>query len=354
MGAVGGWSAIALLSIALASCGEPPPPAAPRPAPPPPPPPPVALPPPPPHELTVPPLALTLIDAPTAQVFHIVDELSHWHRRVGSPYEEWAKKEMPLDDGERAMLQAHAKLRAKRRWGSLDQAFSVSVPIEEAVHAAVAKKFLSVPDAENERVLLEHFEGRLGPFLESQQASIAALEARIVSELRRATPLLAHLGRFCEVTETLPVRAVLIPSPAKDEGSGRAVRGTITLEVSSLDDATLSFFHQLAHVVLSQRRGTIAIAAGKCDEAVDDATLEDGLAYAVAPGLVHPGDADALRALVDASANGTLRDPRVRAERLGLSIRPELGKALDGTGGEQTIGPFMPRVCEAWAKVAKP
>jgi hypothetical protein len=296
-----------------------------------------------------------LVDAPTAQVFHIVDELSRWSRRGNTAYDEWAKKEIPLDDRERAMLQAHAKLRAKRRSGSLDQAFYVSVPIEEAVRVAVAKKLLSVPDAENERVLLEHFEGRLGPFLESQQAGITALEGHLVAELRRATPLLARLGSFCEVKDPLPLRAVLVPSPAKDQSAGRAMRGTIVIEVSSVDDAALAFFHHLAHAVFSQRRGTIAIAAGKCDEAVDDETLEDGLAYAFAPGLVHPGSADVLRELVDASGGGTLRDPRIRGERLGLALRPELSGALQaGPEARLTIEGFMPKVCEAWAKVAKP
>jgi hypothetical protein len=94
------------------------------------------------------------------------------------------------------------------------------------------------------------------------------------------------------------------------------------------------------------------MAVGKCDEAVDDATVEDGLAYALAPGILGADDGDLLRDLVDADHDATLRDPRVRAERLGLAVRTELSAALEG--GHETIGSFMPKACDAWANVAKP
>jgi hypothetical protein len=123
----------------------------------------------------------------------------------------------------------------------------------------------------------------------------------------------------------------------------------MVLEVPSGDDTVSAFFHYLSHVVLLQRRGTIAMAAGKCEEAIDDETIEDGLAYAIAPGLTQP---DQLPALVEADRTGTLRDPRVRAERLGLALRTELSAALEG--GHDTVGTFMPKVCDAWANVAKP
>src|ERR1700679_2648533 len=97
-------------ALALSACASPPPP---PPAPPPPAPPPAA-PPPPPHELSAPPLAITLIDSRTAQVFHIVDELSGWYPEAHGQYLEWVSKAMPLDDTERTMLAKHAQLRAKR------------------------------------------------------------------------------------------------------------------------------------------------------------------------------------------------------------------------------------------------
>jgi hypothetical protein len=262
---------------------------------------------------------------------------------------------MPLDDAERALLAKHAKLRAKRRWGSLDQAFEVNVPLLEALQGAREKKLLGALDAEDERVLLEHFATRLAPFLHAQHDAIVAYEARLVSELPQVAPLLARLGRFCEVTEALPVRAVLVPTPALPaaaEAEGRVARAAITVEVSAGDDPLVSFFHPLAHAVLLQRRGTIAMGAGTCDEAVDDETLEDGLAYAFAPGLVHPSDRDLLRELTEGDRARPLRDPRVRAERLGLAVRTELSVALEG--GHETVHSFLPKACDAWANVTKP
>jgi hypothetical protein len=291
------------------------------------------------------------VDSSTAQVFHIVDELSGWYPEAHGQYAEWASKDMPLDNAERTMLAKHAKLRAKRRRGGLDQSFNVSLSVPDAARGAVEKKLLALVDAADEQALIEHFEPRLRPLLDSQAKTIAGLEARIASELPRVSPLLARLGRFCEVTETIPVRAVLVPNPSAARGEGRASRTTMVLEVPAGEDSLAAFFHYLSHVVLLQRRGTIAMAAAKCDEAVDDSTLEDGLAYAIAPGLIRPGDHDALQELVDTDRSASLRDPRVRAERLGLAVRTELSVALEG--GHETLGSFMPKVCDAWASVAK-
>jgi hypothetical protein len=343
---------MALVALALLACAARPPPPAPPPPPPvvtPPAPPPP--PPPPPHELAAPPVALTLIDSPTAQVFHIVDELSGWYPQANAGYAEWAKRELPLDDGEREMIAKHARLRAKRRRGGLDAAFDVSAPIAEAARAGVEKKLVTAADAADEEALLEHFEPRLQPFLGSRAETIVALEARIATELPRAAPLWQRFGRFCEVTETLPLRAVLVPSPARG-GAGRAGRTTIVIDVPASEDALPTFFHYLSHALLLERRGTIAVAARKCEERIDDQTLEDALAYAFAPGLVPPGEGDRLRELVDTDRAGSLRDPRVRAERLGLAIRSELSAALEG--GNATIASFMPNVCDEWAKLAKP
>jgi hypothetical protein len=297
-------------------------------------------------------VALTLVDSPTAQTFHVVDELSRWYRDAHAQYAEWAAKEMPLDDAERAMLAKHAKLRAKRRRGGLEQAFEVDASIADAVRAALEKKALAPSDAADEQALLEHFAPRVQPLLASQAKAIAALEARIAEAAPRATTVFAELGRFCEVEGTLPVRAVLVANPSPARAEARARRTSIVVEVPSTEDALATFFHTLAHAVLLQRRGTMAMGVGKCDEPVDDETLEDALAYAVAPGLLRVGDSDLLAALVESDHAASLRDPRVRAERLGLALRTELGAALEG--GHETLSAFIPKACDAWANVSRP
>ena len=341
---------VLLVPALLACAGSPPPPVA---APPPalvraPAP---ALPPPP-HELTASPLVITLVDGETAQVFHIVDQLSAWYPQAHAQYGEWAQKEMPLDDAERAMLAKHAALRRKRRWGALDQAFDVSLPIGEAARAAAEKKLLPPRDAEQEQTLLEHFAGRLEPLLGSQRGAITELEARLASELPRAAPFVAQLGRFCGAAVKVPVRVVLVANPLAAKGEAIAKGGALVLEVPSGDDTLPTFFHELGHALLVQRRGTIAMAAARCEEPVDDETLEEGLAYAFAPGLVHPAGHDLLLDAVNEDRSKSLGNARVRSERLGLALRTELAGSLEG--GHDMIDGFMPKECEAWAKVARP
>ncbi len=305
MQGAGGVVAVAL-AIALAGCGgrRPPPPTPPPPALAPAPAPPA----PPPHELTLPPLALTLVDGTTAQVFHVVDELSAWSPWAHPAYASWAKTEMELEDAERALLEKHARLRRKRRWGSLDQAFDVNAPLADAARVAADTRILTAEDAEDERALLAHFAPRLGPFLTSHRPEIAAFEARLALELPRLAPRVAELGRFCEVTEVVSVRAVLVATPAP-EGEERVTRATIELEIAAGDDPFPAFVHGLARVIFLRRRATIAIAAGKCDESIDDETFEEGLALRVRARARRRGD----RSREEADRGRPLRDPRARA-----------------------------------------
>jgi hypothetical protein len=361
-GRLRGSAALAMaFAVAMASCASRPPlpppaplaPPAAAPAPPPPPPPP------PPHTLSAPPLAVTLLDARTAQVFHIVDELSRWYPEAPSDYSAWAATDMPLDDGERLMIGKHIQLRMARGWGALDQAFSSTAPVVAAAQAAAQKKLLRPGEADDERVLLEHFGARLRPFLESRQPSIVAFESRLAEAMPAASPLFAQLGRLCDIGDPLSVRVVVVPSPASAQREGRLARGTISIEVAATGDSSVAsegavraLMHALAVAVLQERRGTIASAARKCAESVDDETVEMGLAYAFAPGLVHSPGGDPLRDAVAAERGASLREPRVRAERLGLAVRTELSAALEG--GHETIGSFIPKVCDAWANVVRP
>ncbi len=307
-----------------------------------------------PRTLVLGPVQVAFVDSRAAQLFHVVDELSGWYRAAHAQYAEWAARDVHLEQSERAMLAKHAKLRRKRRRGGLEQAFEVDLPLRDAVRTAVEKKLLTPEDAAEEQALLEHFEPRLAPLLDASAKPIADLERRLADAVPRASTVFSRLGRFCEVTEPLPVRAVLVPSPTPEGAIGRATRASIVLEVPTSEDAVTTFFHHLSHTVLQQRRGTIAMGIEKCDEATDDATVEDALAYAVAPGMLSGGGpgADALGELVLADKDASLRDPRVRAERLGLALRTELGAALEG--GHDTMGTFVPKVCDAWANVAKP
>src|SRR5215510_3325641 len=84
-------------------------------------------------------LLLTVSDSSTAQVFHIVDQLSEWDQYAHKQYGRWAARELALGDEDRRLLQRHAELRRVRGWGKgFEQAFLVDASIDRAAMDAVA------------------------------------------------------------------------------------------------------------------------------------------------------------------------------------------------------------------------
>src|SRR6266487_1352710 len=83
-------------------------------------------------------IIITVSDSLTAQVFHIVDQLSEWDEFCHRQYGRWATRTHLLDEQDRKLLQRHAQLRHVRGWGKgFEQAFYVDAPIEVAAANAV-------------------------------------------------------------------------------------------------------------------------------------------------------------------------------------------------------------------------
>ncbi len=263
-----------------------------------------------------------------------------------------------MDDADRAMLAAHSKLRARRGTGALDQAFYVALSIAEAAQRAADRKILLPADADAERLLLEHFAPRLGALLDAQSGALVAFQSELVEAAKRAAPLASQLARFCETDGAIDVRAFVVadPSPVKGETAWRG--GRLVAEVIPDYDNVPTFLHALFDVIFARRRGSFAVAAQKCHEPIDAETMQEGVAYAFAPGLVHPVGRDVLLEMVNEDAAGSLhsrralRAPHVRYERLGLALRTELESELEG--GHDTLTTLLSKECDAWAKIAKP
>src|SRR6266851_6986018 len=93
-------------------------------------------------------IVITVSDSWTAQVFHIVDQLSEWHEACHRQYGRWATRTHLLDEQDRKLLQSHAQLRRVRGWGKgFEQAFYVESSIEVAAENAVETKLLSSEEA---------------------------------------------------------------------------------------------------------------------------------------------------------------------------------------------------------------
>jgi hypothetical protein len=221
----------------------------------------------------------------------------------------------------------------------------------------VAAKWLSRADADRERAILEHFAPRLQPMLDAQKANVEAFEARAKEEIAKAAPLGEKVARFLDAGERRPMLVFLASDPSPMRAGGALHAGRLVVEVLAAEglekptvDAMATLLHELFHAMLAERRETIAINAGKCDEPVDEETVTEGLAYALAPGLLHPTDRDALADLVAADRALKLRAPLARFERFGLALRDPLKKALDDGS---TLHTFFPQACDAWSLVVK-
>lgn len=111
-------------------------------------------------------LVLVVSDSPTAQVFHIVDQLSEWDQYAHKQYGRWAARALALTQDDRMLLRQHAALRRGRGWGKgFEQGFLVDATIERAAREAVTAGWLSAAEAASERAILEHFAPKLAPLL---------------------------------------------------------------------------------------------------------------------------------------------------------------------------------------------
>ena len=118
-------------------------------------------------------------------------------------------------------------------------------------------------------------------------------------------------------------------------------------------DAFPTLLHELFHAFLEKRRNLIEEAV-KGVEGLDYMTLNEGLAYALSPGIFHtekPGD-DPLAADVKRfeAAGSTLKDYYYRVNRFGLELRPLLKAALDRKDG--TLDEVIPKAVGAWRTLA--
>src|SRR5262245_39135847 len=120
-------------------------------------------------------LILTVSDSSTAQIFHVIDQLSEWDQYAHKQYVRWATRTLNLSPEDRRLLQQHANLRRVRGRGKgYEQAFLVTDSIETAASNAVSAGLLSSDEATTERTILSHFAPKLAPLIESQRDQIRA------------------------------------------------------------------------------------------------------------------------------------------------------------------------------------
>lgn len=287
---------------------------------------------------------ISVSDSRTAQVFHIVDQISQWDSSVHHGYVRWANRTLHLSQEDQKLLQRHAELRRPRGWGNgFEQAFYVDDSIEMAAQRAVENKLLSADEANAEKMILLHFAPILSDLLDRSAPQIAAFRARMEAEGKRIAPVVKQLVRFSETKGTIKLPLFLVANPEEGSGGGGASGGRIVVEIQEDPDPLPILFHEALHALLQQHKEAIRVAAESVGLSWGE--LNEGIAAAFSPGLTDdPRELDALaEKLAGNFRKGTSeRDGYAQSKKymVALIIRPLLRSALDH--GE-TFSSFLPK-----------
>jgi hypothetical protein len=294
-------------------------------------------------------LVLSVSDAPTAQIFHIVDQLSQRSVYTHKEYVRWAEKVQLLNQQDRDLLQQHAEMLKKRGSGhGFEQTFLVDDSIQDAAVKGIATKLLSPEEANAERDILLHFAPKLQPLLRQHQADIVALEQQLVAQQARMTPLVVQLAHFAEVKDPPTVTVFLVANAEDQNGGGEANGGRLIVEVPS-PDAIGVLVHESLHWLLNPQEAAIRSAAETAG--LDFTALNEGIAYALYPGITadtEQGDG-LIEQLVKMQLRGTPASDRyLQFDQIAAVIRPLLRAAL---AHNETITTFLPKAAAKWRNV---
>jgi hypothetical protein len=290
----------------------------------------------------------------TATLFHVVDQLSEWsefcHKQYGEYFTRLQGAHSPQD---RQLLAKHRSVRKAHGWGQgLEQTFYTEADLETALKRGVERGLLTEQEAAVEREVLSQFARRVDALIEWQSPVVEAFAQRVVSEQATLREFATKVARFCGVREiTVPV--FLLANPAERNCGGGYNGGQLTLEIPSVYDVYPSFLHEIFHAFLNTQCSEFEKAA-RGVPGLDSMTLNEGVAYALSPGLLHSSQsADPLTTEVrdNLAARKPLTDNYTRFRRLGLALRPLLRDALDDE--KQTLTTFLPRAVDAWRVVAE-
>lgn len=293
------------------------------------------------------PLTIEVHLSPTAQLFHVVDQLSAW-----SPFchGQYARGMAPLDDADRDALELHRGVRADHGWGGgLEQTFYTPLDLDAALAAGVRDGRLTQAEADLEGEVLARFAPRVEALFEEERERLLAFREGIQRDLPALADFSAQLARLFR-TPALDVPVYLIADPSDQEFGGGYNGGRLTMEIPRVADARGIFLHEVFHAFLEARKAEIEHAIAGVDERLDYQTIDEGLAHAISPGIHHagpPGDDPLVRRVEEVRRRGQgLDDYHGRVYRYALALRPLVREALQ----DEEIGleRLLPRAVDAW------
>ncbi len=290
------------------------------------------------------PLTLEVHVSRTANLFHVVDNLSNWDRYAHAQYRRHFRG---LSDEDQSLLRQHAGIRRKKGWGGgLEQTFYTMASLDDALKTGVAAGHLTKAEADREALILRHFAARADGLFKQEQQRLVAFRTRIKERLPELAGWCRKISRFCHGHKAR-VPVYLIANPSDNNWGGGYNGGRLTVEVARVADVFPTFLHELMHAFVNRERERLKAAANSAKD-LDYTTLNEGIAYALSPGLIHSGTPLHEQVGRDFAQNKPFKDPYVRFRRYGLALQPLLAEALDG---DETLETFLPRALDIWRAV---
>ena len=144
------------------------------------------------------PLRLDIYISETAQLFHVVDQISQWSEFSHRQYARYFRSlDGGLTEADRQFLAEHAAIRKAHGWGKgPEKVFYTSLDLDEALRAGVANGHLTDDEAETERRVLLHFQPRVRQLLASEGGNLGAFVRELSGKQSDLAAFAAEAGRF--------------------------------------------------------------------------------------------------------------------------------------------------------------
>jgi len=294
------------------------------------------------------PLKLDVYISETAQLFHVVDQISQWSEFSHEQYVQYFKSRgAGLSESDLKILAEHAAIRKKYGWGrGPDQVFYTPVDLDEALKAGVASGYLTAQEADIERRVFAYFRLRVKRLV-SESKPLDEFVREFAPQQSKLAAFATEAARFVGKTPAKPIPFYVIADPDDPNMGGGYDGGILTLEIPRKRDVYPTVLHELFHAFVETKKDKIEIAV-RSVPGLDFQTLNEGLAYAISPGLYHTGDSDQLQAKVSdyMTKESPLSDSFTRFNYFALALRPLLREAL--ADPHQNLESFLPRAVDAW------
>ncbi len=160
------------------------------------------------------PLKLDVYISETAQLYHVVDQISQWSEFSHEQYVQYFETlGGGLSEGDRKILAEHVAIRKRYGWGKgPDQVFYTPLDLDEALKAGVVSGYLTAGEAETERRVLTYFQPRVKRLVSESMP----LDDFVREFARRQSDLAAfatEAARFVGKSPAKPIPFYVIANP---------------------------------------------------------------------------------------------------------------------------------------------